>query len=703
MTWLLAIPLLPAAAVSVALALVAPGGAGLPALMVAASCAALAGASADRARRTLWLALSVTLALTEAARILPPPGGLFPDPLAGARASLAATLLRLIPDPEGAVVVGIVLGERAALDRDLAEAFMRSGTAHLLAVSGFNMTLVASAVALGWRGRLAPRALALATAAALAAYALLVGPSPSVLRAGAMALVASLGLALGRTSFGANALCLAVALLVALEPANATSVGFQLSVAATAGLLLWQTPLAERLSRLPSVAAEGLATTLAASLPTVPILAAAFGRISLVSPAANLIAVPLFAPLLALGMATALIGAIAEDVARPLGLAAFAVASAMRRSVELAASVPGASLDVPRGPLSAVACAAAALLLYVVWRRWRPSLPGLPTLPAIALPRPRKRSLVTAVVASLVLLITLGTLGAAPQGDRLRALDVGQGDAYLVEMGGAVILVDGGPDPARLLGLIGGALPPWQRRIDLLVLTHAHADHGAGLLGLIGRYEIGLAIEPRGLNEVALSAMWRQRLDDAGVRRRAVGSGERLRVGNALVEVLSPRAERQVNVPGLVLRVSHAGLSALFTGDATDDALADLLLDRGSLRAAVYVPPHHGADTRYAVGLVAAVRPRVALLSVGASNRYGHPTPATLAALRGVATYRTDRHGTVEVRADGSRLLVHTSKAGVPAAGRRPLPDAAAPGRARLGTGGRRAHGDRGSRALAVA
>ncbi len=677
MTRLLALPLLPAALATAGVAVLFPIGPVWPALLPAAAALLLAVVSADRARWTLWIAIAAGLSLTAGARVLPLPAALLPDPLAPLRESLADVLLRLVPEPEGAVVVGIVLGERGAIGRELAAAFAQSGTAHLLAVSGFNMTLVASAVALVLRGRLSPMGVATATATALASYALLVGPSPSVLRAGVMALVASLGLAIGRASVGANALCLSVCVLTALDPSIATAIGFQLSVAATAGLLGLQGPIAARLGRLPSIPREGLATTFAASLPTVPLVAAAFGRISLVSPLANLVAVPLFAPLLALGIATAALGGLSLEAARPLGLACYAVATAMRRVVELAAALPGASAEVPRGVATAAAIVALTLL-PVVARRWLPIAAPRPSALLAALPRVRIPLRGTAALLLAFVVVGAGLLSLARPVQRVRALDVGQGDAFLVELGGTVVLVDGGPDPGRLLALLGSSLAPWQRRIDVVVLTHAHQDHGAGLLAVFDRYEVGLALEPRGLEDVPLSRLWAERPARPGVPRQALAAGARLRVGGLEVAVLAP-GERGGEYVCLVLRLSFAGVSLLFTGDVTDPALADLLLEPDALRAHVYVPPHHGAETPHASALVAAVRPRLALLSVGASNRYGHPTPATLAALGDVATYRTDRHGTVEVQLDGGRLLVRTGSPDVPPARGRSVPNAVAP------------------------
>jgi len=253
------------------------------------------------------------------------------------------------------------------------------------------------------------------------------------------------------------------------------------------------------------------------------------------------------------------------------------------------------------------------------------------------------------------------------------ALDVGQGDAYLVEIGGATMLVDGGPDPTRVIDELGATLGPWRHRIDVVALTHAHTDHGAGLLAVLERYEVGLAIEPVGLNPSPLTDLWSAAISKAGVPRRALRAGMRLQLGDATVAVLAPD-DIPVDVPSLVLHVERGAFSALFTGDAVDDALARLLQRPEALHARVYVPPHHGAESAFGAALRAAARPDAALISVGAGNRYGHPTPATLAALVGVPTYRTDQDGTVEVAEDGAALVVHTHANALPPPRRGSLP-----------------------------
>lgn len=707
MTRLLALPMLPGAALVAllsALALLQPGAVAPLALVAAVAGGGLAVAAADRPRRILWSAFALCAVLAAARTVLDLPWfdarSFGPFPLA--RDALGLPLRRLVPEPEAGILLGIVLGERAGIGPELREAFARSGTTHLLAISGFNMTLVAAGIALALRGRVSPRLAAGVTVGAIAAYSVLVGLAPSVVRAALMAAVVALAFGSGRRGVGANALSAAAAAMLLADPSIVTDVAFLLSASATGGLLAWQAPLAERLRPLPALAREGLATTLAATAPTMPLVAAFFGRVSLVSPLANVIAVPLFPPLMLAGAATAAVGAVALDAARPLALAAYALATALRSVVEISAAFPLASLDLPAGPGSGllVGAAVAACVLVLAlgslprvragpdggasgppggpfagvdgdlrpvgaaleaagrfFGSWRP---GAPTA--------RHRTAAAIVLALVVLPLSwFGTsIAVGPAGLRVLALDVGQGDAFLVQSDGRVALIDGGPDGVRLLALLSAHLPPWHRRIDLVVLTHAHLDHGAGLLAVLDRYEVGLAVEPERLDDVPLAALWAEGLARSGTPRRALSAGMRVHLGAAVLVALSPNGNPRVGTPNLVLRLERGDFSMLFSADAEDAALADLLLAPERLRARVYVPPHHGAATPHGAALADAVGPEVAILSVGASNRYGHPTPETLAALGTLPVYRTDRDGTVEIAVDGHQITVRTGASGLP-------------------------------------
>jgi competence protein ComEC len=680
----LSVPLLPAAAVTAlcaAASLVHPVAGSIFALVVLAGALPLALASADRPRRILWWSVVIATAGVAIRAVVPAPALPVVDPgIDALRASLGAPLRALVPEPESALVTGIVLGDRTAISRDVRDAFAATGTAHLLAISGSNMTLVAGAVALALRGFARSIAVASAGVLAVAAYSALVGPSPSVMRAALMAAVASLALALGRHGAAANALGAAVAGMLVWDPHAIEDVGFLLSVSATAGLVAGEAAIARRLRALPSWLAHALAATLAASLPTIPLVAAVFGRVSLISPVANLVAVPLFAPVVLFGAATAVVGALIPVAAGPLAIAAYACAWALRRWVELGAALPFASVAVPSGAPTA---AAVIMFMAVAWLATRRAVtairaPWLHRAPAVPpLPRAHLALAVAAVAILVASAVATASLGRA-SAFRLHALDVGQGDAFLLESDGRYALIDGGPDGPLLLRRLGEVLPPWQRRLDVVALTHEHADHGAGLLAVIDRYEIGLAIEPAGMGDVPLVRTWSEKLARAHVPRRAVADGATVRSGGITIAVLAPGRDRRFDVPSLVLRASTASGSVLFMGDATDDQIVDLLLAPERLAARVYVPPHHGADTPHARALASAVGAECAVISVGALNRYGHPTPATLAALGSIAVYRTDRYGTVDLALDAHPTIVRTAKAGVPPDRGGPVPRPAA-------------------------
>jgi competence protein ComEC len=670
---LLAVPLAPAAALAATLALVdlaTPTGGLVLALAGAIVCGAFGLSSADRPRRLVWSMAAVTAAALALRPFLPPLLSFdlaHAGPLDGLRDALADPLRRALPEPESGLVRGILLGERASLDPDLSLAFARTGLTHVLVIDGLKMTLVATGLAVVVR-RLPPIGSALVVIGCLAFYSVLVGLAPSVLRAALMAFVAAAGLAFGRRTVGLNALAAAGAAMLVLDPGTITKVGFQLSVLGTAGLLVLARPLEQRLHILPSWLARSVATTLAATIPILPLVAAVFGRVSVISPLANLLGVPLVPFLMLAGGATAVVGVFSPDLAAVPAIAAYVLAFALRLVAEWSSAVPLAAFAVPDGQLPGALYA--VIVAGVLWAARsihlasvRVPMPNLRLAlrpPSFVLPaRPRVLTALAAV-AVLATASTIAAISSIPPQIRVRALDVGQGDAFLVEIGPKAMLIDGGPDPARLLAELGASLPPWRRRIDVVALTHAHADHADGLIGVLERYDVGITLEPVGLNPGPVASAWGDRIARAHVERRVLAAGARVRVGDATVTVLAPDGDPRVDVPSLVLRLERGSFSMLFMGDATEQAQADLLLRAASLATRVYVPPHHGAATPYASALVDAVHPSAAVISVGAQNRYGHPTPETLAALSRVTTYRTDRDGTVELDLDGTSLAVRT-------------------------------------------
>ena len=627
----------------------------------------------------------------------------------GIRADAGDALARALPEPAGGLAAGILIGLRERVDRDLAADFTTTGLSHVVAISGWNIAIVAGLVA-ALLGSWPRRRRAVATVAAIALYTVLAGASASVLRASVMAGVALLARETGRPGTAARALAWAVVILLGVNPGTVTDAGFQLSGAATAGLLAWGTELSTRLEarvpRLPRFVVEGLAVSLAAQAATLPIVLLTFGRLAPLSPLLNLVVVPLVP--LAMGTGTlAMAGGLAAGAGAPaivatlLGLPGALAIGLLVLIVQTAADLPfaGVTLAPPAGATLG-GLAAAALILVAARRRIARALG-----PPLRASRPRRRKAAGAagdrarpvahasgslrsdrgirLLATLLsLLVALATVAAVARPDgRLHvvALDVGQGDAILVETpAGGRLLVDGGPDPDRLLVALDGRIPPWDRRIDLVVVTHPHEDHVGGLALVVERYRVARVVESGmagpGPGYAALEAALAARSQRSG----RLATGDRFALDNVRFEVLwpdrtavppqPPDTGTGINNVSIVLLGSFGSQRFLLTGDI-EEGIDPILVARGLPRIDLLKVAHHGSRTATSEALLAATRPAVALVSVGVANTFGHPAPATLARLTGhaIATYRTDLQGSLDVALDGSSLDVRTGRARAPA------------------------------------
>ena len=644
------------------------------------------------------------------------------------RRTAGAALEAAIPEPQAGLAAGIVIGLRDRVDRDLAADFTTVGASHVVAISGWNIAIVAASVAaLG--GSLARRRRALLTAVAIGVYVLFAGASPSVVRAAAMAGVVLVARESGRAGRAAAALGWAAVLLLLADPRLVGDAGFQLSTLATAGILVWATPLTARLGsatrgRLPGWLIECLAVSLAAQATTLPVVLLSFGRLAIVSPAVNLVIVPLVAPAMA-AAAIALVGGLATVAGAPgavatlLGLPAWFLLSLVVGAVQAFARLPFASATL-EPPLNLLAAALSVLVpAAVVWthrhrrrrvaRRERARATVRVTTPdpvhAPASARPARavttarRRPVRAVALGLAASVVATGLAVAHRPDgttRITVLDVGQGDAILVEGSrGGRLLVDGGPDPDRLLIELDRRLPPWDRRIDVVVLTHPHEDHVAGLALLLSRYRVGRVFEPGMRGPGPGYAKWTSVLarPEAPARGRLF-TGDRLAVDDLALRVLWPDAGRVPAQPGdsgrsindvsIVLLGKVDGRRILLTGDVEDD-VDPVLAGRGLPEIDFLKVAHHGSGTASTVAFLDVVRPSVAVISAGADNPYGHPARTTLEHLqaRGADVFRTDTDGFVEVRIGGGRMTVRADEpraAVVPPPAVSPLPRVASLG-----------------------
>jgi competence protein ComEC len=544
-----------------------------------------------------------------------------------------------MPAREAALARGFVLGEDDRIDEKTEEDFRRAGLSHLLAVSGQNVTLLAllampllGALGIPLRERL------VWVLGLIAVYVPVAGAGPSIQRAGvmgAMGLLATLG---GRRASRLYALALAAVVTLAIDPRIAGDVGWQLSFAAVLGILLLASPLWERLvgalgqGRWRRALAEGVAVTVAATLATAPLIAFHFETLSTTTLFANVLALPAVAPAMWLGMCAAALAQLPGVPLAPLnGLDALLLAY-VAQVAEWCAAPEWAELEVHldgEGLIAAYLGLGAGILVFWRWPRAVAAVVALALGCWLPLPWP-------------------GGAAADPpaRGLRVEVLDVGQGDAILFQPAGApAVLVDGGPPGDGLAHKLSEA---GVDRLGAAIVTHDQSDHAGGIEELLGAFPVDRLLFAR-LHRGLLA-----RAAALGTDPQRIAEGSELRVGGLRLRVLWPPPEllgaptvgSDPNQLALVIEARWRDFSMLLTADAEAEAVP---LEPGPID--VLKVAHHGSDDAGLASLLERARPRLAVISVGDDNPYGHPTPGTLATLRGhgVPTLRTDEGGNIAI------------------------------------------------------
>lgn len=633
------------------------------------------------------------------------------------RHKLSESIEDALPVSQSSLAQALLLGLRARIPQEVQEDFRNTGTSHLLAISGLNvsMVLVMAIGAAAWLLGKRRQVYLLLPLVAIWAYALLSGLAAPVERAAIMSSIYLAALALGRPQSVLPALAFGAAVMATINPHVLAQVDFQLSFAAVAGIALavpYQARIAEAITGRPALAgawwrpwlrylvswvAIAMIVSAAATLATLPLVAFNFHRIPLFGILVTVLSLPAQPAILLGSLITALAGLIHPMLGQFFGWLTWVPLSYQLGlvSLPLGITVSGSWIGSP-----------------IVWG-WYIVLGGLLLLPG-GLDYLRK------LLGRLVMLVqpppARGLISARPSGPALALLglalilvvagifwwlqvfnrpdgklhvyffDVGQGDSVLiVTPAGRQVLVDGGPGAESATRALAGPLPFWDRSLDLVVLTHLDADHSRGLLEVLDRYQVSATRGHPGVGrlsgvlvgeedrESALYAQWRDMLDRRKLKVIPVWAGYQVILEKGVtLEVLNPPptpfrgSSADQNNNGVVLRLAYGYASFLLTADIQSEAERYLASVTPTLESVVLKVPHHGSKTSTTAEFLQRAKPSWAVISAGAGNRLGHPHPEVMARLEqmlGVAKiYQTSQRGTIEFISDGRQLWVETQR-----------------------------------------
>ncbi|MEM7132703.1 MAG: DNA internalization-related competence protein ComEC/Rec2 [Chloroflexota bacterium] len=611
------------------------------------------------------------------------------------RARGEALVNRLIPEPYAGLANGMLLGIEAGIPDDLYEQFNLTGTTHTLVISGSNVALI-SALMVTFGQRLFGKRRALWPALiGIACYALIVGGDPAVLRAALMGSLYVIASHLGRRSTAIVSLAAACWFMTVLNPLTLWDVGFQLSSAATAGLILFSptiTAAAQNLwpgwqggfltdttthgdsisiqSMLYGLIQDGLLVTIAANITTLPLVVYYFGRLSIVSFLTNLLISPVQGLIMLWGTMGIIIGVTGLTwLAWLILLIPWLSLVWTVGVVEWTAAIPGGSLDIAGYNFGAL------LLTYVLifslhWRKeiiqrcqaWFQQ--GFQQL-SMQIWGPATLGVIS--VASILL-----WAGVASQPDgRLHVyfLDIGQGSGIFIQTpSGRQVLVDGGESPQLLFSELGDVMPFWDRSIDMLILSHPDADHMDAQVEVPRRYDVSTAVHTPVSQGESDSAAWRTAMVESEVDIQLQHAGGWIDLGDgvALWMIWPPKdgleGEESKNENSLVIKLVYGEFSVLLTGDAGRPSEAEWLESGSELASTVLAVGHHGSSTSTSEAFLQAASPSIAVIQSGEENRFGHPHEEVLEVLDGRVVLRNDIHGRVHIWSDGAVMWLDTEK-----------------------------------------
>jgi competence protein ComEC len=617
----------------------------------------------------------------------------------GLRERLAESLSACLPEPQGSLACAILLGLRGSLPDSLLQSFYATGTTHLIAISGMNLTIVLGmifAAAIRLFGR--KNGLYIWISLALIwLYTILTGMPATMVRATIMGSVFLLAELLGRQRSGTAALALAGALMAAVDPAVLRDVSFQLSFLSMLGLV-YITPYLTASAGPPRAGKAGryvyylkmfmgisFGASIAAVAATWPITAMNFHAFSLVSAPATVFAMPSFPGIIITSMLTSLAGMIWQPLGIVIGWVAWLLLSYFLLVVQIFSSIPVAyiqNVQLQTWQALAYYVLLAGLLLFLHHRQtvsdfiksiYLKAQAGLTSVQPDTF-RPLVPWLSALLLTSNILVWTAFLM--LPDGNlHVTVFDVGQGEAILIRTpDGQNILVDSGPDPISTSAQLGKTLPFWDRKIELLILTQLQADHISGTLDLLHKYDIGSAGLPPSSSKALLPTEIINALNTRNVRLYTLHDGTQLNPGRDIrLDVLNPPPELfsgtsdDINNNSVALKLTYGNVSFLLTADIGMDAEMLMAGKRADLRSSVLKVAHHGSRGSTSDEFLAIVNPSAAVISAGAVNRFSHPHKETLDRLRAVLKnsniFVTANRGNIEFITDGRKLWYKAEKA----------------------------------------
>lgn len=554
-----------------------------------------------------------------------------------------------------ALVEGVLLGDKSRVPDAVRDDFSRSGVSHVLAVSGLHVGLVAAGVFFCVRsfggGSLV---CSVTTTLGVWLYALVTGLPPSVVRAASVATLVVWARSSRRQVDGLNALGFAGLVILAVRPLDLLDLGFQLSFAATSGILLLHRPFTEILSlrggiRWRKWGATPLAVSIAAQLTTAPLIVSAFGQISLIATVANLVVVPIMSGSVGVGLLTVVAGGVSSDLATLLNATNWALLKSALWLAHVCATPQWAAIEwvEPSGSL---------VIAYFCVLSW--------------FAEPVRKSRLCGCVMIVGLTAANVHVWSALVTDEvvtIRVLDVGQGDGILVSFpNGKHVLFDGG---IAGFGKDAGEhviLPVLRhlgiRRLEAIIASHPHADHVGGLVTVMERVEVGHYLDSGQHFGSSTAARIHQLIRDQGITYHIVAAGDSiLGFGDVSAVVLHPRpgyvnlhgkAPDGLNNGSVVVKITFRGKSCLLTGDIEHETDSALLAWGERLRSTILKAAHHGSRTSSTRPFLKAVRPRWVAISCGIENKFGHPSPEVLSRYKGlnIRSLRTDLGGCLTFR-----------------------------------------------------